>query len=108
MLVKANVPGGDKYAKIAEIQKWLDSQSWPDGISFRFLGAGDEENLGHRKKKASSRCHTTRRIETHNIVIFVMSHTQFQYAGQKKAEQAGCSPGPPIFKTLFPMLYETL
>ena len=38
--VKQGVLGNDK---VAELDKWLKTQSWPQGVSFRFRGADEEE-----------------------------------------------------------------
>ncbi len=43
MMVKANVPGGNKYEKIEELNKWLSEQQWPKSVNFRFRGADEEE-----------------------------------------------------------------
>lgn len=47
MDVKANIaPGSDALpnTKTAELQVWLDSQSWPDSVQMRFRGADEEQN----------------------------------------------------------------
>ncbi len=42
--VKANVqPGERPEIKIRELSHWLESQSWPAGVRFRFRGADEEQ-----------------------------------------------------------------
>jgi len=44
MMVKANTAGGVLAdAKVREIGRWLASQDWPEGVSFRFRGADEEQ-----------------------------------------------------------------
>lgn len=44
MMVKANTQDGVlKSEKIADLNVWLGEQDWPQGVSFRFLGADEEE-----------------------------------------------------------------
>jgi len=42
--VKANVVDGVlPNDKVSEIQDWMQSQKWPDGVSYRFRGADEEQ-----------------------------------------------------------------
>jgi len=42
--VKANTaPGVLASAKVAEIRQWLDAQTWPDDVRFKFRGADEEQ-----------------------------------------------------------------
>ena len=46
MSVKAGVDQSDGLtvdAKVGELQAWLDSQTWPEGIFFKFRGADEEQ-----------------------------------------------------------------
>ncbi|MBZ0218521.1 MAG: efflux RND transporter permease subunit [Fimbriimonadaceae bacterium] len=44
MLVKANTLEGILAdEKVAELNSWLKAQSWPDGMTFRFRGADEEQ-----------------------------------------------------------------
>lgn len=44
VFVKANTADGVLADdKVGELKTWLDSQSWPDGIEFRFRGADEEQ-----------------------------------------------------------------
>ena len=51
MDLKANLVEGATFGdrdltpndKIAEIQSWLDSQNWPEGVRFRFRGADEDQ-----------------------------------------------------------------
>ncbi|MEM7621253.1 MAG: efflux RND transporter permease subunit [Pseudomonadota bacterium] len=44
MMVKANTLDGVlKNNKITELNQWLQAQEWSEGVSFRFLGADEEE-----------------------------------------------------------------
>lgn len=44
MMVKANAAEGVLAdSKVKEIGRWLDSRDWPEGVSFRFRGADEEQ-----------------------------------------------------------------
>ena len=45
VFVKANV-GEGLFAtdKVAELQKWIDNEKWPQGLNFRFRGADEDQN----------------------------------------------------------------
>lgn len=44
VFVKANAAEGVLYNdKVAELDRWLKSQTWPDGVSFRFRGTDEDQ-----------------------------------------------------------------
>ncbi|HFC05528.1 MAG TPA: efflux RND transporter permease subunit, partial [Rhizobiales bacterium] len=70
VFVKANVVQGiDPNVKIAKLKKWLASEKWADGVTFRFRG-GDEDS-----KK--SQAFLTKAMAASVFLMFIILVTQF-------------------------------
>ena len=70
MTVKANaLPGVDKNDKVAELQAWVDAQTFPSGISTKFVG-GDED-------QAESQTFLMQAMVASLFLMFIILVTQF-------------------------------
>ncbi|MGI9372535.1 MAG: efflux RND transporter permease subunit [Hyphomicrobiales bacterium] len=70
VFVKANAaPGVLPNDKVQELDKWLKSQTWPEGISFRFRGADEEQK--------ESAAFLMKAVAASIFIMFMILVTQF-------------------------------